>query len=252
VSTLLFRGGTSWLHRANPLTKLCGLLWAATAAFVLPWPAAFALAAVLAAWGVQSGIGGSFVRRLLLFIGPLAIALLVIHGFLMHYPDSRAFGPLAFSLGGVAHALRILARLAAVVSASFLFVATTHPADLLKSMDASGFPPGLSYLVASPMLLAGMFAMRTRAIHDAQRTRGLALDGSFWTRLRALPALLLPLVIVGLLEANQRALALHGRAFRALPRRTVLDPPADSRGGIWARRFLVLAAIVQGGLAFWR
>lgn len=252
MNTLLFRGGTSRLHRANPLTKLAGLLWAVTAAFALPWQGAIALAIVFAVWGGVSGVGREFPRRLVIFLGPLTLALILIHAILMHHPDSRALGPLAFSWEGMMHAVKIVARLAAVVASSYLFVATTHPSDLLKAMDARGFPPAMSYLIASPLLLTEMFAMRTHTIRDAQRARGLAIDGSFWTRLRALPPLLFPVVTIGLVEADQRAASLTARGFRATPKRTIVDPPADSAAGIWLRRALVLAAIAQVGVGIWR
>jgi len=247
-SKLLFAPGASPLHRANPLTKLAAMVWMISAASILPTSgtAPLTLAGVAFAFGM--GVGRPVLLRLLVTLTPLAIALAVVHGFLIPRPDSEALGPLSFSREGLAFGAQILARIAAILTASLLFVTTTHPGDLLKSLDARGISPGLSYLIASPLLLLEPLAARAKDIRDAQAARGLDLTGSPWARAIALPALLIPLVTLALTDLDHRAFVLSGRAFRAGKRRTVLDPPADSRLQVWLRRGLLAVAVLQIGL----
>lgn len=249
--TLLFVPGSSFIHRINPLTKLVGLLWLAATTFMLP-PAGMAAVAVIAFFfGVVAGAGTTFVKRLVLTLIPLAIALFVIHGVLIERPGMVAYGPVSVSPAGLTYMFGILVRVAALLTVSLLFVTTTHPAILLKALDSHGISPGIAYLISSPLLLLEPFSARARAIRDAQQARGLDLNGSWVARAKAFPALLIPLVTLALADLDQRASVLDGRAFRARPFRTVLDAPVDHPWERWARRLLLAAIPVQIGLVLW-
>jgi len=249
--TLLFVPGNSFIHRINPLTKLVGLLWLAATTFMLP-PMGMAVVFIAAfAFGVIAGAGAVFVRRLVLTVTPFAIALFVIHGLLIKRPDMIDYGLISLSPGGLTYMAHILVRVAALLTASMLFVTTTHPAILLKSLDSHGISPGIAYLISSPLLLIEPFSARARAIRDAQQARGLDLNGSWKARIKAFPALLIPLVTLALSDLDQRASVLDGRAFRARPFRVVLDAPVDQPYERWLRRLLLLALPVQIGLLLW-
>jgi energy-coupling factor transport system permease protein len=250
VSTLLYCEGSGVLHRTHPLTKLCLLLWATVAAFTLPWEVSLPASLLMIVLSVAIGAGRRVPQLWFATLVPLAVALPILHGLLLHPVDMHLFG-LPASRVGLLSAIAIIGRLSFLMAASLLFLATTHPAQLLKAMDAAGFPPGLSYLIASPLLIAKMFAARAAEIRDAQQARGVAMDGSVWSRLKTLPSILVPLVVMGLDEAQSRSSALSARAFRALPRRTVLDAPAVSPQDKWLRAFFIVAALLQGGFALW-
>lgn len=250
--TLLYVPGDGWLHRLNPLTRLTGLGLVAVAAFAAPPMATIAIAALAIVMGTLAGAGPVFLRRLTLTLGPLALALFVVHGMLMDHPNRFEFLGLDLSRDGLMYMVKILGRIAALLAGSLVFVTTTHPSALLKALDSHGFPPGVSYLIASPLLLLEPFTQRARAIREAQMARGLDLEGSFLTRIRAFPALLLPLVTLALADIDHRAQVLDGRGFRSGPRRTVLDAPKDSAGQRFARRaMLALAPILIVGAFFW-
>lgn len=250
---LLFVPGRGWLHRLNPLTKLAALVWVAVAAFVLPPEGTIPLALVAIAIGVRAGAGRVFARRLLLTLGPLALALFVVHGLLVDHGGRFAFLGLDLSREGLGYMLRVLGRIAALLAGSLVFVTTTHPARLLKALDSHGFPPGVAYVIASPLLLLEPFTQRARAIREAQMARGLDLEGRLLTRIRAYPALLMPLVTLALADIDHRAQVLDGRGFRAAPRRTVLDAPADSRAEAIARRALLISLpVLIAGALLWR
>ncbi|MBJ2150204.1 energy-coupling factor transporter transmembrane protein EcfT [Paracoccus sp. IB05] len=250
--TLLYVPGEGWLHRLNPLTRLTGLGLVAVAAFALPPAATIVIALVATLMGTVAGAGAVFLRRLTLTLGPLALALFVVHGMLMDHPNRFGFLGLDLSHDGLMYMVKILGRIAALLSGSLVFVTTTHPSALLKALDSHGFPPGVSYLIASPLLLLEPFTQRARAIREAQMARGLDLEGSFFARIRAFPALLLPLVTLALADIDHRAQVLDGRGFRARPRRTVLDAPKDSPRQRLARRVMLgLAPLLIVGAFFW-
>jgi energy-coupling factor transport system permease protein len=246
--TLLFTPGASLLHRANPLTSLVIMLWMISLAAVLPTigTSIVILAGIAAAFAV--GVGPTVMRRLLVTMIPLGIALIAVHGFIIRSPDDIVLGPIAFSPSGGAYALQIFTRIAAMLTASLLFVTTTHPGDMLKALDVRGVSPALSYLIASPLLLLEPLSTRALDVRDAQRARGMDLHGSWRARIAALPALLVPLVTLALSDLDHRVLVLNGRAFRARKRRTVLDAPPDDRTQVWLRRVIIVAAVLQLGI----
>ena len=248
---LLFCPGSTLAHRLNPLTKFALLLWMISAAAVAPTLGTTLLIAAGSGVAWVTGVGRRVVGRLALTLLPLGIALIVVHGFLIGRPDSIPLGPLRLSPAGLAYAAQIATRIGAILTASLLFVTTTHPGDLLKSLDARGVSPGLSYLVSSPLLLLGPLANRAGEIRDAQRARGMDLTGSFGARIIALPALLIPLITLALTDLDHRAYVLTGRAFRSGKRRTVLDAPADSRAQRLLRRVIIGLAVLQIGLLWW-
>ena len=92
--------------------------------------------------------------------------------------------------------------------------------------------------------------VRAGAILDAQQARGLAVTGSFGTRVRALMPLIGPIVLGSLIDVRERTFSLEARAFGARPQRTayrvVTDPPADR----WLRWGIVLAAVAVAVVSF--
>lgn len=221
--------GRSLLHRANPITKLLLVAACVTTSFVTPWPLLWLLTLGLLAIGVVSGIGRLVIVRYAVLSFPFTFAVFAFHGLVMPRPDfAPLFGWLSYSSAGLEHAAIVGGRISVMLAASVLFVATTHPATLLRAFDAARWPPALSFLLASPLLLLDQFAARTRAIRDAQQTRGLQIGGSLAQRVKALRILLVPLLTLALSDAQERAHVLTARGFRALPHRTVIDPPADS------------------------
>ena len=86
-----------------------------------------------------------------------------------------------------------------------------------------------AFLVVATLDAAGRLGAQARQLREAQRTRGLRVRGSLRNRVRAVPALVLPLMLVSLTEADDRALALETRGLTLPGDRTPLDPPRDSR-----------------------
>jgi len=248
---VIYRTERGWLGREHPLTKLCLVLWAVSLMIAVPWPVAAFLTALAAALGLSLDSGVSWLRRWLLTLAPLAISLFIIHAFFLHAPDLKWAGVIPLSRLGLLESASLIARVGFALGVFLLFLSTTHPSALLKALDAKKISPGLSYVLASPLLLIDLFAERAKSIQAAQQTRGLSLDQSALSRLLALPALLVPLVTLGLMDNQSRSAALTGRAFRALPFRTVLNPPPDQPHGPALRRVLLAATALQGGLALW-
>ena len=74
------------------------------------------------------------------------------------------------------------------------------------------------------------------------------MTGSPAERVRAFPALVFPLLLVSLTEADDRALALETRGLTAPGPRTAIDPPRDTTGDRivrWLAFASVAAAVIS-------
>ncbi|GLU29161.1 hypothetical protein Brsp01_43940 [Brucella sp. NBRC 12950] len=220
--------------------------------FIINWLALWILTFVLAALSIPFGMQEKVLKRFVLLSLPFVLAVFIFHGVLLPQSDFVSIGYLRYSPEGVAHAALLSGRISLMLAASLLFVSSTHPSTLLRSFDGARLPPGVSYLVASPLLLLDEFGARAKAIQDAQRSRGLNTEGSMKARFNALSMLVVPLVTSALSDAHERADVLNARGFRALPYRTTLHPLKDSAVEKQYRRALYLISILQVGYALWR
>lgn len=158
-----------------------------------------------------------------------------------------------FLLHDRATALAIALRLSTMIASFVWLVAILPPARLVEALVAAGYSVHVAFLFAATLSAVPALRARAQRIIDAQRCRGLATRGGPLTRLRALRALALPLVLSALHEVDERALALETRGLSAGARRTALAPPPDSpaeRVARWALVFACLAAVA--GRLLWR
>lgn len=242
---MLYRAGQSRLHRAGPLTKLAFVLLAASMLPLWPAPVLLGAAALALVAGMLSGIGSAMMRRLALLLVPVALALIAVHGFLLESGPARAVGPLDYYPQGLARGLTYFARIALLLSTSLLAVMTTRIGDLARALDQKGLPAAIAYLLTAPLNLIDIIAIEAAAIRDSLQVRGLSARTGLFARARLLAALLAPLVRGLIAEAGTRAEALDGRGFRALPRRSLLEPLTESRTEAALRTTVVLLAAAQ-------
>jgi len=158
-----------------------------------------------------------------------------------------------FLLHDRATALAIALRLSTMIASFVWLVAILPPARLVEALVSAGYSVHVAFLFAATLSAVPALRARAQRIVDAQRCRGLATRGGPLTRLRALRALALPLVLSALHEVDERALALETRGLSAGTRRTPLAPPPDlwvERVARWALVAGCVAAIV--GRVLWR
>lgn len=244
---MLYQGGNSGFHRASPLTKLALVL--AVLAMLPLWPAPVLLIALLICLGAgfALGFGRKLLWRVLVLMVPTGIALVVVQGMLIQHGLQAMLGPLSYYPEGMAYAALVFLRLALLLTIGLIFVMTTRPSDLARALDAAGLPPTVSYLLTAPLSLIDAIAEQSRQVRDSLQLRGLRAQG-FRGKLHLLGAMTTPLVRNLITEAPARAELLEMRGFRALPRRSLLDPVTETAREVWLRRGLVLVAVVQFGM----
>jgi energy-coupling factor transport system permease protein len=243
---VLYIRGETRLHKSHPFNKLIYVLLTGVVAYLGPETMlleGFCIALNFAL-AVQAGIfraAWSLFWRTML---PLALFMTAIHG--IFYPDNQTvlfsfFGHYYF-LEGFVYAGNILLQLGALLTASALLVFLTNPADLITAMTQAGCPPGLAYLIGSPLQLLSVMRVRIQTIQAAQRARGLESEGNLVVRFRALFPLVVPLVLGSLIEIEQRSIALEIRGFNSPGSKTswrIIEDTANQR----ALRLLMLFVI---------
>ncbi len=245
--TTLFIEGESLLHSRHPFNKLAHVLLVGVAVYCAPG-AWIPDAALLCLNLVLAAIGGILLpvwRISWRFLLPLALCMLPIHGFL--YPDNHTplatFHALTLYREGVEYAGTILLQLAAIFTASMLFVFTVRPADLVTALAQAGWPPSFAYLFGSPLLMLPAMRKRIGVIQAAQRARGLDSEGGVPRRMRALAPLVAPLVLAAFSEIEERGIALEVRGFNARGPKTTLRDVNDSRFQRFSRWGMLIVSV---------
>ena len=183
---------------------------------------------------------------------PLSLFMLPIHGLLNPNNETVLFAWQSLTLyrEGLLFSTRTLLQVAAALSASLLFVYTTHPADLVAALQSAGWSQGLAYVFSSPLLLLPAMRERIETIRAAQAARGLSSDGNIFQRTHALFPLLAPLILGAFSEIEERSIALDVRAFNSPGKKTLWRVVPDSGGqriGRWGMFLLSVFLILLGG-----
>jgi energy-coupling factor transport system permease protein len=114
-------------------------------------------------------------------------------------------------------------RLLALGTVFFLFFKTTAPEDLSNTLVKLGAPYPFAFVLSASMQFVHVLTQRAANIRDAQRARGIPLEGPLST-FRHLPALLGPLLVQAFKLADELAEAMEARGFGAPGRRFRRNP----------------------------
>lgn len=227
-----FTPGSGPLHRAHPFTALSvGFTFAALSFVVEGLWALAALTAMSVALVLMQRMPGLMVKALPVLL-PFWGFLLLIHGLLG---------------GDFFRAVSLGLRITVIVLVFLTILAAVDPVRLVEAAVDRGLPFGPAYLVAATLKVVPDLRERGRVIVEGQRCRGMNPRGSLSSRIRALIALVHPLILSSLAESDDRTIALETRGVAARTKRTALHPPADSlveRTVRWSLIALVLAALL--------
>jgi energy-coupling factor transport system permease protein len=136
-------------------------------------------------------------------------------------------------------------RLLAIGTAFFLFFQTTPPEALSNALLKMGVPYPFAFVLSTSMQFVPVLVRRLGNIRDAQRARGIPIEGGL-SFLIHLPALAGPLLIQAFKFADELAEAMEARGF-GIPGRRFRHEPRFR----WMDWMVVGISVVVLVMAFW-
>jgi energy-coupling factor transport system permease protein len=244
----------SYLHQANPLTKLVYVLTAILIAYFSPlyWTATL-LVFVNIILGFIGNIQREYlnvVRRLLL---PVVGFVFVMQSLFLPHGQTvlLEWWFLQLSLENIQAAYLNSSRIFVMVSSFILLIQTTHPGRLMTDLTRRGLPGQLAYVIVSTLQILPQMRAKANTIIDAQRSRGMETEGSLRRRVSALLPLVGPLVFGSLVDVEERAIAIEARGFTARHVKTSLEEVPDTRGEQVARWIMLVLIVLTIGARIW-
>ncbi len=128
----------------------------------------------------------------------------------------------------MAAAAQVSLRLFVMAAALALFGLTTPASELVADLERRGVSPRLAFAASATLGAVPALIEQARVVRDAQRARGLDIDGGVAARIWGVLPLAGPVVLGTLHGVEQRALALEARAFGRPGRREPLWAPPDT------------------------
>jgi energy-coupling factor transport system permease protein len=237
------------IHQLDPRTKT--LVWVAVALpaiatnSVLVCLGMFSITVVLS---IAAKVSSFYVKNLAKIVVPVFIPIFLIQG--LFNPSGKT--PVLFILPwlyfkreGLVFAAVLLARLLAVFGGGYLLTLTTHPGDLMASMQKLGLPLRIAYPLFSTFQIVPTIDSRLQSVKQAQMSRGLKLENvNILQRLKAYVPLITPLLMGAIEEAYRRSIALEARGFSSKMKKTYLRDVRLRRFDYCFAAMTVLAVIL--------
>ena len=238
MAVIEYLGGSTYLHKLDPRTKvLLSLLFTVVIFMVSRPPVAAGLTLSLVVLWFAAKMPFGKIRAYIKFLSAMVIFITVlqmIFGPGAHYIVKPLF-PVWIPLIGGRGALKweglVLGfvsgcRLLALVLVLPMLIGTTAPHTLAQGLTRLGLNYKGAFIITSAINLIPVLEEEARYIIDAQKLRGLSAfeEKNILNKLKAYPALAVPLIIAALRRSQMMSFAMDSRAFGAYPGRTWLQP----------------------------
>jgi energy-coupling factor transport system permease protein len=241
--------GRSRLHRLDPRVKLA--LVVAGSVVTLLWVNVWLLCGVLLLTHAVLLLSGYPVSRLAAIwrtIGPLLIVVILVWPLFDRNGTAIVeLGPLKITGTALLRGTVTAVRLAAVSFIFLLWIGTTGIRELVRGFVRLGLPVSWGMSLTIGLRFIPTFAGIFQTVSDAQKSRGLVIEGNFIQRGRMMLPILVASLVTALRASEQLAMTLEARAFGASRRRTVLRD-IEMRAGDWLT--LLLAGATAALLAY--
>lgn len=224
-SLSLYEDKGSFLNKTDSLVKILYVIAAILVPAVLGnnwvYGACILLSVVLLA---AAGI----LKRAVPVVGVSGIVLLtivIIQGMFYGTNETVLFklGPAVFYVEGLMYSLGIVLNVLDILLAICVLIFTTKPSDLIECLVEKGLSPRIGYVIVSIFQLIPQMSNTMGTITDAQRSRGMEVEGNLLVRIKAFLPLISPVVMSSLNDTKERAVALEVRGFNANKKKVFLN-----------------------------
>ncbi len=237
-------------NRFDPFTKLVYLICSMFAAFFIP---SFTGAFLILLLNIALLTIAKELRRAIKTIlgsAVLLITVFIIQG--LFHPGNHtlafAFGPIHFYKEGLLFSLTISFRVINIIAASSLFVLTTSPSAVMEACVRRGISPKAGYVITAILQMIPVMMDSTQTIQEAQKSRGMRLEGNLWHRLKVFLPLMGPIVLSSFMSIQDKAMALEVRGFSVKGKRTFYHEEYVPKAAAWIRIAMIIVTL---GIIIW-
>lgn len=253
ASGVLYRPGSSVLHRTDPRAKFVGLL-AVLALALTTTDLAFMgvlLAVVVAALTILGRLTPRTYGRLLVVLVPLAVLVTIAQGLVQQGDALLTLGAVDVTANGLLLGGAIALRLCVMALVFAGFAMTTDPTDIALGVHRLGVPYKFAYLTSFGFRFLPLVQNEARTLLTAMSVRasGDPVSLNPYRRARALLRMVLPLMVGSLRRSGDIALAMELRGYGARRDRTFVRTLRFGAGD-WA--FLLVVVVVLAVVVFVR
>ncbi|HWR30584.1 MAG TPA: CbiQ family ECF transporter T component [Negativicutes bacterium] len=244
MNLFLYVEATSWLHRADPRTKIFSMFCVFFLALGLNGPSAvLALGCAVMAAGFSAGFA-SGLRR----IGGLLCMLLVMITVLWGVTTGNVplWGP--FKSDGMLQGLTMGIKMVIMVTTGLIWLSSTKIEEMTAGMEKLGIPYPVAFAFSTAIRLVPWIVSSCLTVGEAQQSRGLDLHhGSFLRRMRNYVPLFIPALIAVIRNANYFSMALESRGFGSQNKRVSYLQIGFGSSDV----ALIIATILVSALCLW-
>ena len=253
--------GVSAIARLDMRAKFALLLLASTLIFI--WNSILLQAAFLIAilsMMFAAGVTLTTIRKLVIILLPALILITLVQGLWSPFGVTPVFavpphvpilgGFNIFYVEGLLFGLVVCCRLLIPMLAFQLVFMTCEPSDIVLGLVRIGVPYRIAFLFSTTFRFVPLLFQELEGMKEAQRLRGIDIDGiGMLRKLVALARLLVPLIMICLTKAQHVEIALQAKAFSGSADRTYLHPLRETLS--LAEKLFIAAciAIFMGALA---
>ena len=159
-----------------------------------------------------------------------SILIFVTHVLFVHTGDVLAYWRITtlditwtITIGGVMDGLTIALRFLNIILVSFLFISVTEPSKLARGLMKMGVPYRFAFMLVMAMRFVPLFQQESSQVKDAQRARGLSVDGSSMPEIwRMIRFTFMPILASSLSRADVLSISMDSRGFGMYKDRTFL------------------------------
>lgn len=224
-SLSLYTDNGSFLNQMDPMVKIIYII----AAILVPavtgnnyiYGACIALSICLL-------IAGKVIKKAIPVVWVSGIVLLtitIIQGMFNGSNVTVAFklGPAVFYQEGLLYALGIILNVLDILLSICILIFSTKPSALIECFVEKGLSPKIGYVIVSIFQLIPQMSNTMGTITDAQKSRGMEVEGNIIVRIKAFLPLLSPVVMSSLNDTKERAVALEVRGFNSSAKKVFLN-----------------------------
>lgn len=164
-----------------------------------------------------------FMKRVKNSVGVLFLVLLLIQTFF--YPKGEvmfSFWIFSAKKEGLLFALSLGLTIVCVGGCLIWFFIVTPEKDFVLSLEKAGMSSKASYVVLSTLQMIPILKKKSQTIMNAQKSRGVEVEGSLFVRAKVFIPTIIPLVLSSIAGIEERALTLEARGFSSKVKHTYL------------------------------